>query len=33
VITVGYDPADLGGQAPFLRVRGYNVPAVSIPVP
>lgn len=32
-ITAGYDPADLGGQTPYLRVRGYNVPASSIPVP
>jgi exo-1,4-beta-D-glucosaminidase len=32
-ITASYQPADLGGQAPFLRVRGFNVPTVSIPVP
>jgi exo-1,4-beta-D-glucosaminidase len=32
-ITATYRTADLGGQAPFLRVRGYNVPTTSIPVP
>lgn len=24
--------ADLGGQAPYLRVRGHNPPTTSIPV-
>jgi exo-1,4-beta-D-glucosaminidase len=28
-----YQTADLGGQAPYVRVRGYNVPTSSIPVP
>jgi len=32
-ITAVYSPGDLGGQAAFLRVRGVNVPTVSIPVP
>jgi exo-1,4-beta-D-glucosaminidase len=32
-ITASYATSDLGGQAPSLRVRGYNVPAFSIPVP
>ncbi len=32
-ITAVYKTADLGGQAPYLRVRGYNVPTTSIPVP
>jgi exo-1,4-beta-D-glucosaminidase len=32
-VTAKYATTDLGGQAPFLRVRGYNVPTSSIPVP
>jgi exo-1,4-beta-D-glucosaminidase len=32
-ITATYQTGDLGGQAPYLRVRGYNVPTASIPVP
>jgi exo-1,4-beta-D-glucosaminidase len=32
-ITATYETGDLGGQAPFLRVRGYNVPTISTPVP
>jgi exo-1,4-beta-D-glucosaminidase len=32
-ITATYQTSDLGGQAPHLRVRGYNVPTTSIPVP
>lgn len=32
-ITATYQTSDLGGQAPYLRVRGYNVPTTSIPVP
>jgi exo-1,4-beta-D-glucosaminidase len=32
-ITATYQTADLGGQAPYLRVRGYNVPTASIPMP
>jgi exo-1,4-beta-D-glucosaminidase len=32
-ITASYQTSDLGGQAPFLRVRGYNLPTFSIPVP
>ena len=32
-ITGTYQSSDLGGQAPYLRVRGYNIPTASIPVP
>ncbi|WP_327085159.1 hypothetical protein OIE66_22665 [Nonomuraea sp. NBC_01738] len=32
-VTAAYDPADLGAQPPYLRVRGYNVPTTSIAVP
>jgi exo-1,4-beta-D-glucosaminidase len=32
VITATYQTSDLGGQQPFLRVRGYNIPTTSIPV-
>ncbi|ETK33290.1 glycoside hydrolase family 2 protein [Microbispora sp. ATCC PTA-5024] len=32
-ITASYLTADLHGQAPYLRVRGYNVPATSAPLP
>ena len=32
-ITAKYATADLGGQSPSLRIRGYNVPQFSIPIP
>jgi exo-1,4-beta-D-glucosaminidase len=32
-ITGTYQTVDLGGRAPYVRVRGYNVPTSSIPVP
>jgi exo-1,4-beta-D-glucosaminidase len=32
-ITAAFQTADLGGQAPYLRVRGYNTPSTSIAVP
>jgi len=32
-ITSKYATADLGGQLPYLRIRGYNVPQASIPIP
>jgi exo-1,4-beta-D-glucosaminidase len=32
-ITARYATADLGGQAPFLRVRGYNVPEFDTAIP
>ena len=32
-ITATYQTADLGGQSPFLRVRGYNVPTTSTAIP
>ncbi len=32
-ITAQYATSDLGGQPPYVRIRGYNVPAFSIPVP
>jgi exo-1,4-beta-D-glucosaminidase len=32
-ITATYQTSDLGGQAPYLRVRGYNLPTTSVPVP
>jgi exo-1,4-beta-D-glucosaminidase len=32
-ITATYQTSDLGGQAPFLRVRGYNVPTTSTAIP
>jgi len=32
-ITSRYATADLGGQSPYLRIRGYNVPQFSIPIP
>ncbi|HEU4349012.1 MAG TPA: glycoside hydrolase family 2 protein, partial [Actinoplanes sp.] len=32
-ITAAYQSSDLGGQAPYLRVRGHNIPTTSIPVP
>ncbi|MFI6319357.1 glycosyl hydrolase 2 galactose-binding domain-containing protein [Nonomuraea sp. NPDC050556] len=31
-ITAAFDAADLGGQAAHLRVRGYNIPTVVIPL-
>ncbi len=32
-ITATYDTADLGGQAPYLRLRGWNLPTTSAAVP
>jgi len=32
-ITAKYATSDLGGQPAYLRVRGYNVPEFSIPIP
>jgi exo-1,4-beta-D-glucosaminidase len=32
-ITAKYLTTDLGGQSPYLRIRGYNVPTFSILVP
>ncbi|MEU8264356.1 hypothetical protein AB0C02_27510 [Micromonospora sp. NPDC048999] len=32
-ITATYQTSDLGGLPPYLRVRGYNIPTASIPVP
>jgi exo-1,4-beta-D-glucosaminidase len=32
-ITSKYVTADLGGQSPYLRIRGYNVPQFSIAIP
>jgi exo-1,4-beta-D-glucosaminidase len=32
-ITARYQTSDLGGQAAYLRVRGYNVLTTSVPVP
>jgi exo-1,4-beta-D-glucosaminidase len=32
-LTATYQTGDLGGQAPYLRVRGYNVPTTSISLP
>jgi exo-1,4-beta-D-glucosaminidase len=32
-ITATYQTGDLGGAAPFLRVRGVNVPTSSVAVP
>lgn len=32
-ITATYQTTDLSGQAPYLRMRGYNIPTASIPVP
>ena len=31
-ITATYRTSDLGGQAPYLRVRGYNVLTASVPL-
>jgi exo-1,4-beta-D-glucosaminidase len=33
IITAKYATADLGGQSPYLRVKGYNVPQFTIVVP
>lgn len=32
-ITAKYATTDLGGQSPFLRVRGYNVPTFNFAIP
>jgi exo-1,4-beta-D-glucosaminidase len=32
-LTASYATADLGSQAAFLRVRGYNIPAFNIQIP
>jgi exo-1,4-beta-D-glucosaminidase len=32
-ITATYQTTDLAGEAPYLRLRGYNVPTTSMPVP
>ena len=32
-INAAYATADLGGQAPYLRIRGYNTPTASVPIP
>jgi exo-1,4-beta-D-glucosaminidase len=32
-ITAKYATADLGGQSPYLRIRGYNVPTLNIAIP
>ena len=32
-LTAKYTTTDLGGQPAYLRVRGYNVPTVSLVVP
>ena len=32
-LTATYKTADLGGQAPFLRVGGYNVPTTFVAMP
>ena len=32
-ITAKYATTDLNGQSPSLRVRGYNVPTLNIPIP
>jgi exo-1,4-beta-D-glucosaminidase len=32
-ITARYQTSDLGGQPPYLQVKGYNVPTTSTPVP
>jgi exo-1,4-beta-D-glucosaminidase len=33
VITAKYATVDLGGQSPFLRLRGYNLPTTNIAIP
>jgi exo-1,4-beta-D-glucosaminidase len=32
-ITATYASSALGGQAPYLRIRGWNVPTTSIAIP
>jgi len=32
-ITAVYQSSDLGGQQPFLRVRGYNLPTTNLALP
>jgi exo-1,4-beta-D-glucosaminidase len=32
-LTVKYATSNLGGQAAYVRVRGYNVPEMSVVVP
>ena len=32
-VTATYQTADLAGQPAYVRVRGYNVPTTSVPVP
>ena len=32
-ITAKYATADLGGQSPYLRIKGYNVPQFVISIP
>jgi exo-1,4-beta-D-glucosaminidase len=32
-VTATYQTSDLGGQPPYLRVHGYNVPATSTALP
>ena len=32
-VTARYQSADLGGQQPFLRLRGYNIPTSSTRIP
>ena len=32
-ITAKYASVDLSGQLPYLRIRGYNVPQFTIPIP
>jgi exo-1,4-beta-D-glucosaminidase len=32
-LTASYATSDLGGQSPYLRVRGYNIPTVNIAIP
>jgi len=33
VITAKYATVDLGGQLPFLRLRGYNIPTTNTAIP
>ncbi len=32
-LTARYATADLGGQSPFMRIRGFNIPTVNIAIP
>ena len=32
-ITAKYATTDLNGQPSYLRIRGYNVPTLNIPIP